>query len=86
MEGMTVAEIAKVLGLTPEAVRQRLSRAKLRPITKEAIYDPSVVDKIREAPMGRPPKAKPEEPARAGKKPETPASKKPAKTAKKPDK
>jgi AcrR family transcriptional regulator len=60
MQGMTVAEIAQALGLTPEAVRQRLSRKRLRPISREALYDPSVLALIKgTASPGRPPKAKP---------------------------
>jgi hypothetical protein len=61
MEGLTITEIAQILGIQPSAVMQRLIRAGIKPITKEAIYDPSCVDQIREVSKGgRPRKEKPE--------------------------
>jgi predicted ArsR family transcriptional regulator len=61
MNGMTMQEIADTLGITRYAVKQRILRAGIKPITKEALYDPSVVEAIRNVPgKGRPPKKKEE--------------------------
>jgi len=61
MEGLTITEIAEILKIRPHAVLQRLLKAGISPITKEAIYDPSCVDLIREVSKGgRPRKEKPE--------------------------
>jgi predicted ArsR family transcriptional regulator len=56
MEGLTVAEIAEKLKISEGAVRMRLSRAGIKPLTNSPIYPYSVVEKIKEAPMGRPKK------------------------------
>ena len=72
MDGLTVKEIAERLGITSDTAKKRLQKHKLTP--KEyagptALYDPSVVDKIREVnPVGRPPIAKPDK-SKALKKP-----------------
>jgi len=52
MEGLTIKEIAAILGITPDAVKFRFYRAGISPMTKEALYDPSCVDRIREASKG----------------------------------
>jgi predicted ArsR family transcriptional regulator len=59
MEGMTITEMAKKLKIPPRTVERRIQRAGIRPLTKEAIYPPDTLDKIKEVKMGRPPK-KPE--------------------------
>jgi predicted ArsR family transcriptional regulator len=75
MEGLTVEEMAMELGIKPTTVRQRLMVAGIKPKTKSPLYDDSALEVIRNVPgKGRPPKAKPEDPA------------KPAKSAKKPNK
>jgi hypothetical protein len=57
MEGMTIPEIAGKLGITYLAAKQRLLRAGIKPITKEAIYPNDAWEKIRDTPgPGRPPK------------------------------
>jgi hypothetical protein len=69
MEGLTVEEMAKELGLLEGTVRVRLSRARIKPITQSPLYDKSALEAIRSVPgRGRPPKAKPEEPAAKPKK------------------
>jgi hypothetical protein len=74
MKGMTIDEIADALKITPKTAHKRLERAGIKPVSYKALYDPSVVEAIKVVSTGgRPPKAKPEEPA----------SKKPAKPAKK---
>jgi hypothetical protein len=66
MEGMTIPEIAKKLGITYLAAKQRLLRAGIKPITKEAIYAPDAWEKIINVPgRGRP--RKPDAPDGAGK-------------------
>jgi hypothetical protein len=59
--------------LTKEALDEEVKRTKAlirtkggRPPKKsdESLYEKSALDEIREAPMGRPPKAKPEAPAK----------------------
>ncbi|MDR2419219.1 MAG: hypothetical protein LBD79_09220 [Treponema sp.] len=63
---MTIKEIAEKLGLGQPAVKMRLRVASIKPIVyagPTAIYDPSVVDLIRNVPpRGRPRKPKPAEP------------------------
>jgi hypothetical protein len=60
MEGMTVTEIAKALEISIDAARKRIETAGIRPITREAIYHPDVIEVLRDVRMGRPKKAKPE--------------------------
>jgi hypothetical protein len=61
MEGLTVAEMAEILSIPYETAKVRLFRAGIKPITKDAVYDKSALDAIRNVPgKGRPPKAKPE--------------------------
>jgi predicted ArsR family transcriptional regulator len=55
MEGLTIKEMADILGIEPSAVKQRLFVAGIKPITKDAIYDKSVLNVIENAPgKGRP--------------------------------
>jgi hypothetical protein len=62
MEGLTITEMANILGIAPNTVMQRLYVAKIRPITKEALYALSALDAIRNVKgKGRPPK-KPSDP------------------------
>ena len=59
MEGLTIKEIAQKLGILPKAVQKRLEAAKVSPkeyAGRTAIYDPSVVEKIKDVKMGRPKK------------------------------
>ena len=61
MDGFTISEMAKELGIAPNTVMQRLYVAKIKPITKEALYDKSALEAIRNVPgKGRPKKAVPE--------------------------
>jgi hypothetical protein len=71
-KGWTVREMAAELKIPEHTVQVRVSRAGIKPITREAIYPPDTLDRIRDAPMGRPPRAKPEAPDQAGK-PDKPA-------------
>jgi hypothetical protein len=56
MKGLTISEMAEILGIKPHSVTVRLNRAGIKPITQEAIYDPSALDKIKGAKQGRPKK------------------------------
>jgi hypothetical protein len=56
MEGYTLDELVELLGINRKAVEMRLFRKGIKPITKAAIYEKSVLDVIRSAPMGRLPK------------------------------
>jgi hypothetical protein len=68
MEGLTISEMAEILGIAPNTVMQRLFVAKIKPISKEAVYDKSALETIRNVPgRGRPPKAQPEAPAKGRK-------------------
>jgi len=61
MEGLTIKEMAEILGILPNTVQQRLLVAKIKPLTKDAVYDKSALDLIRNVPgKGRPRKPKPE--------------------------
>jgi predicted ArsR family transcriptional regulator len=59
MTGLTISEMAKILGITPDSVLKRLQRAKIKPINREVLYDESALEAIRNVPgRGRPPKDK----------------------------
>jgi uncharacterized protein YjcR len=64
MEGFTVKEIVEKLGITPDTAKKRLQKHGIKPIKyagPTAMYEETAVAKIRvSAPVGRPPKAKPE--------------------------
>jgi hypothetical protein len=60
MEGLTITEMSQMLGLKPSTVKQRLFQKGIKPFCKDALYTNEDLDVIRKAPMGRPPKAKPE--------------------------
>jgi FixJ family two-component response regulator len=64
IRGLTIKEIAAILNIPESTVKVRIFRAQIKPITREAIYPPDTLDRIREAPMGRPRKARPGEPDR----------------------
>jgi transcriptional regulator with XRE-family HTH domain len=57
-KGYTLKELAKELGISEHTAHMRVSRAGIEPLFRGAIYPPDTLDRIREAPMGRPPKKK----------------------------
>ena len=62
MSGYTISELANALGIKPNAVRQRLFVAGIKPIVEEKIYPPETLEKIRNVPgKGRPKKSKPDD-------------------------
>ena len=63
MTGMTIQEVADALGITYFAARQRIVRAGIKPISKEALYPDNTLDLVKNSPgKGRPKKAEPETP------------------------
>jgi hypothetical protein len=58
MEGLTIDEIAKELGLDkPRTAEKRLQIAGIKPISRKALYPLDSVEKIRNwPPVGKPPK------------------------------
>jgi hypothetical protein len=73
-EYITIKEMAKILKVEPNTIKQRLFQHGIKPVSKEALYDLAVLDTIRDTPMGRP------------KKPETETKPNKSKPAKKPAK
>ena len=72
MEGYTAKEMADILGINLKAAKLRIFREGIKPITKDALYDKSVLEILRNTPSrGRPKKIEPEPeklPAKKGKK------------------
>jgi hypothetical protein len=60
MEGLTITEIASILGIEPSAAKVRLWKAGIKPLTKEALYPREAVDAIKDIRNGRPSKKLPE--------------------------
>jgi predicted ArsR family transcriptional regulator len=57
MTGLTVPELAKTLGITEHAVRKRIETIGEEPISKDWLYDKSLLEKLRKTPpRGRPKK------------------------------
>jgi IS30 family transposase len=57
MEGMTLTEMAKKLGIPQRTIERRIQRAGIKPLTKEAVYPADTLEKIKDIKMGRPRKA-----------------------------
>jgi predicted ArsR family transcriptional regulator len=58
MKGMTIDEIAAELGIPWKTAHKRIETLGIKPLSYKALYDPSVIDKIRNVKMGRPKKTK----------------------------
>jgi hypothetical protein len=59
MEGLTISEMAEILGIPYETAKVRLFRSGIKPVTKDALYDKSALEAIRNVPgRGRPKKDK----------------------------
>jgi transposase len=55
MEGLTITEMAKILKVSTDTVVKRLQRARIKPVTREVMYDKSALEAIRNVPgKGRP--------------------------------
>jgi hypothetical protein len=61
-DGYTLQDLSDILGIPKNTVSQRIHVKKIKPIVRIAIYPLDTLERIKEAPMGRPPKAKPEAP------------------------
>jgi predicted ArsR family transcriptional regulator len=73
-EYITVKEMADILKITTNTVNQRLFQNGIKPISKDALYEISALEIIKDTTMGRP------------KKPETETKPNKSSTAKKPAK
>jgi hypothetical protein len=71
IEGITISDMVKKLGLPRHTIENRLSRAGIKPVVPEFLYPPDTIDKIREAKRGRPAK-KPKDQEPAPKPPKNP--------------
>jgi hypothetical protein len=60
VKGWTLTELAQELHIPENTVTQRLHVKKIEPTFRGAIYPPDTLDRIKDAPMGRPPKPKPD--------------------------
>jgi hypothetical protein len=56
MEGLTLSEMASLLGVPQRTIERRVQRAGIKPLTHEAIYPPDTIDRIKDIKRGRPPK------------------------------
>ena len=72
---MTATEISKELNLPLATVKQRLRRAGIKPFCQEALYTRADMEKIKVAPMGRPPKKDKGKPAPEPARPPAPKAK-----------
>jgi hypothetical protein len=68
MNGVTLTEIARALGIQKKAVEKRLQTAGIKPLTREALYPSDTIERIRDIRMGRPRKAEQEAPDQSAKK------------------
>jgi hypothetical protein len=63
MEGLTIKEMAEKLKIHPNTVKQRLFQRGIKPFSKDALYELSVLEQISDfGPKGFQPKASPEPP------------------------
>ncbi len=48
MEGLTIKEMAEQLGISPNTVKQRLFQRGIKPFCKDALYESSAIDQIKD--------------------------------------
>jgi hypothetical protein len=60
VEGITISDMAKLLGIPKHTVETRISRAGIEPVFYGSLYSPDTLEKIKEVKRGRPPKPKPD--------------------------
>ena len=53
-EYITVREMADILKISTNTVNQRLFQSGIKPISKDALYEVSALEKIKDTTMGRP--------------------------------
>jgi predicted ArsR family transcriptional regulator len=54
MQGLTLTEIAAVLGIKPKTAEKRIEKLGIKPLTREVLYPLNTIDAIRNVKMGRP--------------------------------
>jgi len=59
-EYLTVKDMADILKLPTNTVNQRLFQSGIKPISKDALYEISALEVIKNTTMGRPKKTAPE--------------------------
>jgi hypothetical protein len=57
IKGWTLEELSRKLGIPENTAQQRLHREGIEPLFRGSIYPSDTLDRIKEAPMGRPKKA-----------------------------
>ena len=57
-EYITVKEMADRLKIEPNTVKQRLYQHDIKPVSKDALYELSALETIKDTTMGRPKKPK----------------------------
>jgi len=67
-EFITIREMSKILGVPSNTIKQRLFQKNIKPVSKDALYNLSVLETIRNPIMGRPPKKAPKNQSRQNKK------------------
>jgi predicted ArsR family transcriptional regulator len=55
-EFITIKEMADRLGIAPNTVKQRLFQHDIKPISKDALYEMTAFETIKNTVMGRPKK------------------------------
>jgi len=55
-EFITVKEMSDRLNISTNTIKQRLLRCKIKPVSKDALYDISALNVIKDAIIGRPKK------------------------------
>jgi predicted ArsR family transcriptional regulator len=60
MEGYTAKEMADILGINLKAAKLRIFREGIKPITKDALYEKSVLEILKKTPGRGRPKKQPE--------------------------
>jgi hypothetical protein len=58
MTGLTIQEMSKKLKISEDAVYLRLRTAGIQPLTRQAVYPESALEKIREVSRGGRPRKK----------------------------
>jgi len=53
-EFITIKEMSKILGVPANTIKQRLFQKNIKPISKDALYEISVLEIIKSTTMGRP--------------------------------
>jgi predicted RNA polymerase sigma factor len=61
VKGLTLKEIAGALNIPENTAKVRIFRADIEPLFRGALYPLDTIDRIRDAPMGRPAKKKDKE-------------------------